>query len=988
MHVSPGTAELSALGATVQLSAEVRDQAGRAMPGAAVSWASADTTVATVDAPGLVTAVGNGAATVTATSGSASGTATVTVAQAVDSVVVSPPSVTVATGDTLRLSAEALDANGHPVAGVEFAWSSSDASVATVDGSGLVTGVGAGGAEIAAASSGVTGRAALSVETPAPATVTVAPDTVSFMALGDTARLSAEVLDQFGRTLPGAAVSWTSADASVAAVDSTGLVTAAGAGATTVTATADSVSGSAAVTVMQSAGSVVVSPPSATVAPGDTVRLSAEALDANGHPVAGAEFAWSSSDASVATVDGSGLVTGVAEGSATVRAVAGDARGTAEITVANPDRAALVALYEATDGPNWVDNTNWLSEAPLGDWYGVQTDASGRVVQLVLAGRWDTDSRTEVPHGLRGAIPPELGSLSNLRTLSLAGNDLSGPLPPELGRLTSLVELVLSRNAGLTGTLPAGLTNLRSLESLQAGGTMLCAPSGADFTGWLETIPSRRVALCVVESAGAYLVQAVQSREFPVPLVAREEALLRVFPTAARANDAPIPPVRASFFLGGALAHAVDIAGTPGPVPTEVDEGSLARSANAAIPAEVVRPGLELVVEIDPDGTLDAALAVRRRIPETGRLAVDVRTMPVFNLTVVPFLSASAPDSSVLQWVEGMAADPEGHELLWHTRTLLPVGDLEVAAHEPVVSSSNNAFDLLTQTEAIRVMEGGSGHYLGTKAGQIAGAAGVGYTPGRAALSVLSSGTIAHELGHNMNLRHAPCEASGPDPAYPYPDASIGAWGYDFRAGGRLASPAQHHDLMSYCHPWWISDYHFGNALRFRLGDEGAPASAAEASAGSLLLWGGVRTDETPYLEPAFAVEAPSALPDSAGDYRLTGHSDRGAVLFSLSFGMNEVADGDGGSSFAFVLPARPEWEDGLASITLTGPGGSFTLDAESDRPMAILRDPRTGQVRGFLRDLPPATLTRADAAAAVSAEPGLEVLFSRGIPDAEAWRR
>ncbi|MCZ0934780.1 MAG: hypothetical protein OXJ54_06310 [Gemmatimonadetes bacterium] len=44
--------------------------------------------------------------------------------------------------------------------------------------------------------------------------------------------------------------------------------------------------------------------------------------------------------------------------------------------------------------------------------------------------------------------------------------------------------------------------------------------------------------------------------------------------------------------------------------------------------------------------------------------------------------------------------------------------------------------------------------------------------------------------------------------------------------------------------------------------------------------------------------------------------------------------------------------------------------------------------MRGFLRDLPPATLTPADAAAAVSAEPGLEVLFSRGIPAAEAWRR
>ena len=100
--------------------------------------------------------------------------------------------------------------------------------------------------------------------------------------------------------------------------------------------------------------------------------------------MAGAEFSWESSDAAVATVDASGLVTGVAVGVATITARAGSAQGTAEITIENPDRAALEALYSATDGPNWQYNTNWLTNAPLGKWYGVSTDASGRVTTTII----------------------------------------------------------------------------------------------------------------------------------------------------------------------------------------------------------------------------------------------------------------------------------------------------------------------------------------------------------------------------------------------------------------------------------------------------------------------------------------------------------------------------------------------------------------------------------------------------------------------------
>ena len=123
--------------------------------------------------------------------------------------------------------------------------------------------------------------------------------------------------------------------------------------------------------------------------------------------------------------------------------------------------------------------------------------------------------------------------------------------------------------------------------------------------------------------------------------------------------------------------------------------------------------------------------------------------------------------------------------------------------------------------------------------------------------------------------------------------------------------------------------------------------------------------DSLPYLEPTFVIDASAALPDSAGDYRITGRTAAGGELFSLSFTMPETVDGDGSSGFAFALPVRAGWEGSLATITLSGPKGSVTLDGESDIPMAILRDPRTGQVRGILRDPPQATEVAADAVGA-----------------------
>ena len=117
----------------------------------------------------------------------------------------------------------------------------------------------------------------------------------------------------------------------------------------------------------------------------------------------------------------------------------------------NLDRASLVALYNATDGYNWENNTNWLSDKPLQDWYGVSTGSSGRVVSLFL-----------FENGLHGEIPLELGNLTHLRSLGLSYNRLSGQIPSELGKLTSLTRLYIGWNF-LTGDIPSEFSKLTNL---------------------------------------------------------------------------------------------------------------------------------------------------------------------------------------------------------------------------------------------------------------------------------------------------------------------------------------------------------------------------------------------------------------------------------------------------------------------------------------------------------------------------------------------
>ena len=1359
------------MGQTAQLTAEVRDQLGQVMEDEQVAWASSDTLVATIDSTGLATAAANGTATITATAGSASGTAAVTVMQSAGSVTVSPSADTIAPGDTLRLTAAAYDANGQRVDGAEFTWSSSNASVGSVDGSGLVTGIGEGTATITATAGDGSGTSEITVVNPDRAALvafyqaTGGPSWRNNEAwltdapLGDwygvetggsgrVTRLDlgrfwdGEAADWVGNGLSGPIPAELASLASLTWLDLSGNALsgpippelgnlanleqlslgynglsgpipaelASLAGLTGLHLLGNALSGPIPPELGYLAnleqlilGRSALSGPipaelgnlanleqlslawtnlSGPIPPelGNLLRLNSLDIARNRHtgsippelsrltnlrrlnlssnalsgPVPPSliqlrqlNTLYLANNAALCLPETSAFVTWLAgverqetgdanpchaNDVAVLRSlfeVAGgdgwtnsqgwlgegipddwygvgvDSVGRVEVLdltdnglagqlpaslgslshlstlkiggnaltgrlplslaalslsefrysdtelcapledafqawlntiqthegtnalCAAPasDREVLEVLYNTTGGPDWTNNRNWLTDAPLGNWHGVRGDREGRVTflglynnnltgqippqlgdlaalnSLYLDGNNFTgsipaelgdlaaleylvlennDLTGSIPaelgklseleylglseNALSGPIPPELGNLANLESLALGDNGLSGPIPPELAGLASLTWLDLSENAlsgpipaalgdlaalneplgtrcprrgctlylqgnnftgsippelgslagldylhashndlegpvppelgglerlrelGLTGNpelsgaLPSTLTRLGELEALVVYGTSLCAPSDPAFRRWLEGVQNRQhVKFC--DDGGppaAYLVQAVQSLEFPVPLVAGKEALLRVFVTAARDNNESLPPVRASFYHNGALAHVADISGGTGRIPTEVREGSLAASVNAVVPAAVVQPGLDMVVEIDPDGTLDSGLGVAERIPETGRLPLEVQEMPRFELMLIPFLWTEAPNSTILDAVASTVDDPE--EWLWGRRPYLPVGDLIVREHEPVMSSSNSASDLIRETGAIRAMEGGTGYFMGTMSPPVTGPSGLAERGGWNLFSLLP-GPTAHELGHSFSLAHAPCGgADFPDPAYPYPAAQIGAWGYD-PLDGLLVPPATP-DIMSYC-GGWISDYHYAKALHHRLIKEG---TSAGAPATALLLWGGIDAEGAPFLEPAFVVDAPAALPDSAGEYRIIGRTAGGGQLFSLSFTMPVTADGDGSSGFAFALPAQPGWEDALASVTLSGPAGTATLDGDSDIPMAILRDPLTGQVRGILRDPPAANEAAADGAGVPA--PGLEVLFSRGIPGGAAWRR
>ncbi len=649
---------------------------------------------------------------------------------------------------------------------------------------------------------------------------------------------------------------------------------------------------------------------------------------------------------------------------------------------------ALAEFHDLTGGESWKNRSAWGSSAGVGDWYGVGTE-DGSVVELSLA-----------DNGLAGPFASELGNLARLQILDLSGNDLSGAFPAAVAGLEDLTELRVGRNAGLEGALPFALRWLEDLRALDHDGTGLCASPSPSFQAWYGAIEETAGAICdnpeqvTVSLATVYLTQSVQTPRRRVRLVAGRDALLRAFVTAEEPRGFFEPEVVA-VFTGpiGNEVHRVVMTRDANQVPAEADEGDLKLSYNAVIPAEVVAPGVRLVVEVDPEETLPLDPESRTRFPEEGSDSLRVVRVSPMRLTLVPVMEAEQPDSSVLDWTRGINRDSPQIGLLRHS---FPFAELNVASHAVYVTSldlttESGQHGLLNELDALRTSEGGTGHYYGVAASVNGFVRGWGRVSGWVGMGQASPTTLTHEVGHNLSLRHAPC--GGPDnvdPAFPYRDGSIGVWGYDFRDASTV-SPERNKDIMTYCtsRPW-LSDYYFEKVIDYRAGIAGdgarAPAVSATAHhAGAhppgemLVLWGGVLRGEL-RLDPPFSMRTDARLPEDTGPYRILGTGTDGRSLFSLDFTPGE--DGYGNGHFFFAIPVEPEWADALERITLIGPEGVVVIDADDERALTVVTERDTGRIRAILRDW------EAPLPAALGAPGAFDVTTTTTLRDAVDTRR
>ncbi len=642
---------------------------------------------------------------------------------------------------------------------------------------------------------------------------------------------------------------------------------------------------------------------------------------------------------------------------------------------------ALSAFFESTGGSGWSTNTNWLTDEPVANWHGIVVEDS-LVTALLLP-----------DNGLTGTLPPEFSHFLDLKRLDLRGNRIGGRLPAELGSFEHLEALDIGQNE-FAGVLPGTLAKVGSLKELNWTGSGACAPRAKWFETWLTSLNTATGPRCAddpfllsVEAEPA--TQGAQAEDGSVPLIAGRPAILPVSVAAGRPN------------LLRADARVTVHAGAGRPIVVETELGSHSGLAEATdpdqpelahgimLPGDAFRPGAELVFELDPNDAIRHAEGSRVRVPARGRLRLDVLEPPPMRMTIVPVMAALRGDSSVVQWIQ--SADDPPIEFM---RTVLPVGEVELAIREPLVMvrvpdfSTDHTWEALIEDIALlRSLENGDGYWYGVVPRSVFNIiAGMAQLEGRVSVGFADEQVFVHEIGHNMSLLHAPCgNPWGLDPDFPYPDGSIGRHSWDPRTGEFVEASTP--DLMSYCGPGWISDFNFRKALEYRFSTEAQASAVLAASAESrgerLLLRGGVSPDGELRLDPAFLLDGPTKLPEATGRYRIEGLAANGASLFAFQFDMVEHSNGGGG--FHYLVPFDSGRLAALSRVVLSGPAGRAALDRNAPgSPMAILIDPETGRVRSILRD---EDAEQAAAVAAASAPgrpttPAPQVLISYGLPD------
>ena len=465
---------------------------------------------------------------------------------------------------------------------------------------------------------------------------------------------------------------------------------------------------------------------------------------------------------------------------------------------------------------------------------------------------------------------------------------------------------------------------------------------------------------------GIYLTQAAQNRYGTLRLIAGRPALLRVFVVGDQVNWWEPPAVKVTLLQDDKVVLERLLPPERDRIPTRVNEAYLRDSYNVEVPGSLIRPGVRMVVELDPEGVVPLAPGSQTRYPETGSTELHVVEPQLFRQVFVPTIWIESPNHYVYTWLEGIGPDSEQ---MRYTRKLLPVSEMEVEVRDTFRTNSVGMVQWINEIRVLHVQEGRRGYYYGVSSATNGGIANFAapWSVGAAVDHIYT-----HELGHNMDLRHAGCGgAAGQDADYPYSVGSIGIWGYDVESK-ELYDPAYYKDIMSYCYPRWISDFQVDKATGHRLNGDGGvdlEGGSSPSRGEMLVVWGSVLDGEL-MLDPAFVLDGPVELPQTDGPYRVEGLGVDGETMFSLSFTPTPLEHG--GGSFAYFVPYEPEWAKTLDRMVLTGPEGQYTVTRDGEPEMAVLTDTSTGMIQAIVRNWD---------GGPIPGEGTAHVTISRGIP-------
>jgi plastocyanin len=323
-----------------------------------VTWASATTSVATINSTGLATAIATGTSTISATQSGVTGSTVLTVSPAaLVSIAVTPTNPSIVKGTTQQFTATGTftDNSTQNLTG-SVTWASATTSIATINATGLASGIASGTSNISATFSGVTGSTVLTVTPAALVSIAVSPANPS-IAKGLTQQFTATgtFSDNSTQNITGS-VTWASAATSVATINTAGLATGLATGTSSISATLSGITGSTVLTVTPAAlVSIVVTPANPSIAKGLTHQFTATGtFTDNSTQSLTNSVTWASATSSVATISNTGLVTAVATGSSSISATLGGVTGSTVLTVTP---ATLVSIAVTPTNPSIAKGT-------------------------------------------------------------------------------------------------------------------------------------------------------------------------------------------------------------------------------------------------------------------------------------------------------------------------------------------------------------------------------------------------------------------------------------------------------------------------------------------------------------------------------------------------------------------------------------------------------------------------------------------------------